>query len=208
MKNLKAYAYSEELFNSLKGITIKNIRREMGGVDLAQAGYDHEDLEQHCRIWLWEACSQYKPESGMAFHNFYWMKIASKLGNFRNKFKRAESKGRVKNFTAMGEQFWGLVGLEGSSEEGGHYSSYLNTIHNSGTEVADAVIEVKKIESLLTPVEKIVYNDHYILGKTIPEIQKRDELQKNNKPLKYYQINKIIRDLKGIHDTLVMGELC
>jgi DNA-directed RNA polymerase specialized sigma subunit len=202
--------YSEELFNSLKGITIKNITREMGGVDLAQAGVDYDDLEQQCRIWLWEACRQYKPESGMKFHNFYWMKIASKLGNFRNKFQRAERKGRVKNFTAIGEQFWGIVGLEDTGhgdDTRGHYGSYVKCVYES-TEVINSVIEAKKVASLLNSTERTIYNDHFILGKTIPEILENVEIKKNNKPLKYYQISKIIKDLKGIHETIIMGELC
>ncbi len=207
MKNQETYVYSEELFNSLKGITIKNIRREMGGVDLDQAGYDYEDLEQECRIWLLEACKQFNPECGMKFHNFYWIKISSKLGNYRNKFQRQQKKGRVRNFTSIGESFWGLVGLESSGEESsGHYSSYMESNHNDNNDVIDSIIEVKKILPLLNPTEKVIYNDFFILGKSLPEIVRTNEFKKNDKPLKYYQIRKIIDDLKGIHSTLVLSE--
>lgn len=197
----KPAVFDQALINQFTPMIHKLIKKEVYGYNSSDICYDWEDVYQECLIHLNSAVLEYDDSKGMKFENFVWLKLSSRLGNFRNKISKKNFK--TSNFTDINGG-WALTGSELSSSDNASNTGFSNLMRDNveyeQQDLLNEMLDAKTILHRLQGDRKKIYADFYILGKSVKEICEE------NSHLKYYQVRRVLKYLEQIHTTLVEGQ--
>lgn len=195
----KKPTFNQALIDQFTPMIHMMIRKNVIGYNSSDVCYEWEDMFQECLMHLNEAVEKFDDSKGMKFSNFAYMVFNSRLGNFRNKISKNNFK--TSNFSSIAGG-WGITGSEVDDKTETVVSSkYEEGIELDVQMINHQILDAKLVYERLSGDRKKIYQDFFIMGKTVSEIVKENE------HLKGHNVRNHLKHLEKIHSTLVEGQL-
>lgn len=192
--------FNQELVEKFTPMINKMIATRVHNFNSSDVCYEKEDVFQECLIHLHTATKDFSPDRGMKFSSYVYLLLESRMSNFRNKIARRNRNGTV-SMSSMGNG-WGIVG---GSEEISQYekSSFSKKYKelvgelNDSNDKLNQILEMHRVFDKLDGIKKLLFQEYYILGRSVKEIQQVYP------QIKYHTIRRQMKFVENIVKTLV-----
>ena len=199
-----APAFNQELIEEFRPLINKFISTRVHGYESPNVCYEKEDIFQECLIHLHRATQDWIPSRGMKFSSYVYMLLESRMANFRMKVTRRNQLDVI-NFgdRANGESIMGTEERyskhDGRSGFPKQFESLSDQLYESNDHL-NQILEIQRVFDKLKGDKKMLFVEHFILGKSLKEIAKC------HPELKYHTIRRQIKFLQRVVNTLITGK--